>query len=67
MNNEEVKIPADCSKHLEIIHYFGEHWAEVAVLKLNIVCKNHLERVLKYKSLGASQRDSDYIWVRLGN
>ena len=26
-----------------------------------IVCKNHLERVLKYKSLGASQRDSDYI------
>ena len=23
------------------------------------VCENHLERVLKYKSLGASQRDSD--------
>ena len=25
MNNEEVKIPADYSKHLEITHYFGEH------------------------------------------
>ena len=32
--NNEVKTPADYSKHLEITHYFGEHWAEAVLLKL---------------------------------
>ena len=34
INNEEVKIPAVYSKHLEITHYFGEHWTEVVSVRI---------------------------------